>query len=159
MSANDVKFTKFQSFVPKDHKDNLAFLNSVINTWQALDMRNADKEMDGIEPEEMIQIIANSNVPEKSVIVSRLTNNMSEGNRLTAEDEANAVLISRAPAMYVLFRAIIGLIQHDKEISKDSLLVKASDVLLREIEKGEINFRLEMDCGHAEPTDPLNVER
>lgn len=55
MSANDVKFTKFQSFVPKDHKDNLAFLNSVINTWQALDMRNADKELDGIEPEEMIR--------------------------------------------------------------------------------------------------------
>ncbi|WP_303150038.1 hypothetical protein [uncultured Cloacibacillus sp.] len=85
---------------------------------------------------------------------------MSEGNRITEEDEANAVLISRTPAMYVLFRAIIGIIQHDKKISKDSLLVKASEVLLREIEKGEINFRLELDCDPAAISDDADeIER
>ena len=140
MSANDVKFTKFNGLVPKDYMDSIEFLNSVINTWQPLDMREADRDLDGVDPEETIQIIANS-AAGNFVVIGRLSNNMTKNSSLTEEDEANAALISRAPALYVMLRAFVGLIQNGNEIQKDSVLVKAAAAILGEIQEGKVHYK------------------
>ena len=140
MSANDVKFTKFNSLIPKDYTDSIEFLNSVINTWQPLDMREADRDLDGVDPEETIQIIANS-AAGNFVVIGRLSNNMTKNSSLTEEDEANAALISRAPALYVMLRAFVGLIKNGNEIQKDSVLVKAAAAILGEIQEGKVHYK------------------
>ena len=149
MSANDVKFTKFNSLVPKDYTDSLGFLNSVINTWQPLDMREADRDLDGVDPEEIIQIIANS-ATGNFVVVGQLRNNMTKNSSLTEEDEANAALISRAPALYVMLRAFVGLIQNGNDIQKDSILVKAAAAILGEIQEGKVHYQVELESNMQE---------
>ena len=154
MSANNPKFTKFDSLSPKDYPENMEFLNAVINMWQPLDMRHADKELDGADPEEVIRIIANDNSTGRFVAVSSISNNMTEGHRLTEEDEANAVLITRAPALYVMLGAFVGLIRNGHEIKPDSLLAKTAAAILNEIQEGKVEYKVELADKEDQPEEP-----
>lgn len=154
MSANNAKFTKFDSLSPKDYPEHMEFLNAVINMWQPLDMRLADKELDGADPEEVIRIIANDNSTGRFVAVSSISNNMTEGHRLTEEDEANAVLITRAPALYLLLSAFVALIRKELEIKPDSLLVKTAAAILNEIQKGKVEYKVELVYKEDQPEEP-----
>lgn len=155
MSANNAKFTKFDSLSPKDYPEHMEFLNAIINMWQPLDMRLADKELDGADPEEVIRIIANDNSTGRFVAVSSISNNMTEGHRLTEEDEANAALISRAPALYMMLGAFVGLIRNGHEIDRDSLLVKAASAILREVRDGKVQYRVELTEKDNQPEDSV----
>lgn len=152
MSANNAKFTKFDSLSPKDYPEHMEFFNAIINMWQPLDMRLADKELDGVDPEEVIKIIADDKSAGRCVVVSAITNNMTEGHRLTEEDEANAALIARAPALYIMLGAFVGLIRNGYEIKPDSLLIKTAAAILNEIREGKVQLKVQLaDKGDQEP--------
>ena len=79
---------------------------------------------------------------------------MTEGHRLTEEDEANAVLITRAPALYLLLSAFVALIRKELEIKPDSLLVKTAAAILNEIQKGKVEYKVELVYKEDQPEEP-----
>lgn len=148
-----LKFTHYNSLLPNADVEQDKYFTDLLNTWQPLDIRQANKELDGVEPEETIDIIANKS-DGSHVVVCRIKNDVN-GNNLTDEDEANAVLIARAPSMLIILKVMYGLIMRGAKIEKNSPLMQYVGWLTQEVTEGKAHYQLKCEFEkREEPKEP-----